>query len=118
MRLRSDIWIASYLRRVMAQGAFVAVRRKGIPEAGAIFIRIDSLGGESALYGPAPQSLSGAEVGGEDGGRLFVRLHTGETIPNEIVEQRLAKETKFDPDCWIIEVEDRSGRSFLEGSLV
>lgn len=113
MRLRSDIWIAAYLRRVMAGGAFVAVRRKGVPEGGVIFIRIDRLDGTGTLFGPAPQSLSG-----DDSERRFRRLHDGETIPNNLIEDRIAKETKFDPDCWIIEVEDRNGRSFLDGSVV
>lgn len=112
MRLRSDIWIAAYLRRVMAGGAFVAVRRKGIPEGGVILIRIDRLDGSGTLFGPAPPSLSS-----EDGDRRFRRLHDAETMPNNFIEDRLAKETKFDPDCWIIEVEDRQGRSFLDGSV-
>ena len=50
MRLRSDIWIAGYLRRVMAAGAFVAVRRKGVPEGGTIFLRIDHLDGNNQLF--------------------------------------------------------------------
>lgn len=114
MRLRSDIWIAGYIRRVMAGGAFVAVRRKGVPEAGAIFIRIDRLDGTGSLYGPAPQSVSEDE----HGGRRFVRLHPAETTPDEILESKLSKETNFDPDCWIIEVEDRRGRSFLDDDIV
>ena len=97
----------------MVQGGFVVVRRKGVPEAGAIFIHIDRLDGTGQLFGPAPPSMDGDD----DGGRRFVRLHTAETIENNLIDQRLMKETKFDPDCWIIDVEDRSGRSFLEGSL-
>jgi hypothetical protein len=114
MRLRSDIWIAAYLRRVMAGGAFVAVRKKGEPSAGAIFIRIDRLNGTGSLFGPAPQAVAEDE----HGGRIFLALHDAETMPNEMIDKRLTKETNFDPDCWIIEVEDRLGRSFLEGSLV
>jgi hypothetical protein len=30
------------------------------------------------------------------------------------VEERLAKEIRFDPDVWIIETEDRAGRHFLD----
>jgi len=113
LRLRSDLWIAGYLRRATAAGAFVAVRRKGEVSAGAIFIRIDRLDGTGTLFGPAPQTLS------EDaaGGRVFVRLHGTETIPDEKIEQRLSKETNFDPDCWIIDVEDKAGRSFLDDAL-
>jgi hypothetical protein len=30
------------------------------------------------------------------------------------VEERLARESRFDPDVWIVEVEDRAGRHFLD----
>ena len=30
------------------------------------------------------------------------------------IETRLTKEIRFDPDLWIIEVEDRTGRNFLD----
>jgi hypothetical protein len=30
------------------------------------------------------------------------------------VEERLAKEIRFDPDAWIVETEDRAGRHFLD----
>lgn len=108
MRLRTDIWAAGYVRRAMSAGAFVAVRRKGAPEAGAIFIRIDRLDGTNQLFGPAPQSSLRADLD-----RRFVRVHDQETIDGAAVESRLAKECRFDSDLWIIEVEDRQGRHFL-----
>jgi hypothetical protein len=30
------------------------------------------------------------------------------------IEARLTKEIRFDPDLWVIEVEDRTGRNFLD----
>ena len=33
---------------------------------------------------------------------------------DEAVEAYLAREIKFDPDVWIVEVEDRAGRNFLD----
>ncbi len=30
------------------------------------------------------------------------------------IEARLAKEIGFDPDVWIVEIEDRAGRHFLD----
>jgi hypothetical protein len=34
--------------------------------------------------------------------------------PEADAEARLAREVKFDPDLWVIEVEDRAGRHFLD----
>jgi hypothetical protein len=115
MRLRSDIWVAAYLRRANAAGAFAVQRRRGAPEAGAIFIRIDHPDRRGALFGPAPQSFH--DAGGTDAGRRFVRLHDSDWIEPAAIEARLAKEIRFDPDLWIIEVEDREGRTFLDDAL-
>ena len=56
MRLKSGIWVAAYIRRCQVAGAFVAVRRRGADEAGAIFIKLNRLDGTAEVYGPAPQT--------------------------------------------------------------
>lgn len=109
MRLRADIFVAALIRRVQVAGAYATLRRRGAPEAGAIFVRIDRLDGTSALFGPAPQS----EIG-EDGDRLFHRMHKDEWVENLAVEDRLRREMNFDPDLWIVDIEDRQGRDFLK----
>jgi hypothetical protein len=112
MRLRSDIWVAAYLRRCGAEGIPAVLRRRGASEAGAIFVRIDRLDGRSALYGPAPSFLGTDSERGVE--RTFTRIHVSETIDDQEAEKRLARELSFDPDIWIIEVEDREGRPRLD----
>lgn len=111
MHLRADIWVAAYLRRMGVEGAVAMLRRRGAAEAGAIFVKIDRLDGQAALYGPAPQSEL-AERDGVD--RVWMRLHQDEWIDPASVEEKIAREMKFDPDLWLIEVEDRKGRCFLD----
>jgi hypothetical protein len=112
MRLKTGIWVAAYLRRCNVEGVFAAVRRHGAEEAGAIFIKINQLDGTGALYGPAPQS---AFDEAQPADRLFVVLVGRDTPAAEAgIEARLTKEIRFDPDLWVIEVEDRAGRNFLD----
>lgn len=113
MRLTSDFFVSAYIRRCGVEGAFAGLRRRGGAEAGAIFIVIDRLDGTGTLYGPAPQ----AAYDGESLERAFSRLHKEESVPRETIEARLDKELRFDSDCWIIEVEERSGKHFLERIL-
>jgi hypothetical protein len=110
MRLRADIWVAAYLRRCAVEGAVATLRRRGAAEAGAIFVKVDRLDGLAALYAPAPQSEL-AERGVE---RLWSRAHKDEWIDPGEVEKRLTREMAFDPDLWIVEVEDRQGRCWLD----
>jgi hypothetical protein len=112
MRLKSGIWVAAYLRRANIEGAFAAVRRRGAEEAGAIFIIVNRLDGTGTLYGPAPQS---AFDEAQPVDRFFAAvLGGGAPVPESEIEARLTREIRFDPDIWIVEIEDRAGRHFLE----
>ena len=114
MRLKSAIWVAAYVRRCNVEGVFAAVRRRGAEEAGAVFLKVSRLDGTAALYGPAPQTAF------DDAGpaeRAFVAV-TPQPVPEADVEKRLEKEIKFDPDVWIVEIEDRAGRTFLDQALM
>jgi hypothetical protein len=110
MRLRADIWVAAYIRRCETEGAAAVLRRRGAAEAGAVFVKVDRLDGTAALYAPAPQSEV-AERGVE---RLWARAHKEAWIDAGDVEGRIGKEISFDPDLWLIEVEDRAGRHWLD----
>ena len=110
MRLKSAIWVAAYLRRCQSEGVFGAVRRRGAEEAGAVFVKVALLDGNAMLYGPAPQSAYDESRPTE---RAFAPT-SKEPVPEQAVEERLAKELRFDPDAWIVETEDRAGRHFLE----
>ena len=110
--MKSGIWVAAYLRRCNVEGVFAAVRRRGAEEAGAIFVKINRLDGSAVLYGPAPQS---AFDEAQPADRMFVPLAGSDKPASETdIEARLAKEVRFDPDLWVIEVEDREGRNFLD----
>jgi hypothetical protein len=107
-RLRSDFWVAAHLRRCAVEGVDAVLRRRGAEEAGAIFVKVDRLDGTASLYGPAPQLF--VEEAAE--GRLFAPALTDAPVPD--VEDRLKREIRFDPDLWIVEIDDRAGRHLLD----
>jgi len=109
MRVTSALWVAAYVRRCHGEGAFAVVVRRGAEEAGAIIVTVDRLDGTNDLYLPAPQSAFDAAQPDE---RLFLRVL--ERAGADEISARLASERRFDSDIWIVTVEDREGRSFLE----
>lgn len=115
MRVKAAIWVAAYLRRVNASGASAVLVRRGAEEAGPIFIRIDRLDGTGELYSPAPQSAYD-EASPTD--RLFTRRFPGGPAPAERLAEAIARELRMDPDLWLIDVEDRDGRNFLDELVV
>ena len=110
MRLRADIFVSALLRRCGVENVPAILRRRGAAEAGAIFIKVDRLDGTATLFGPAPQSQDLPD--GID--RLFARLHRAEAIDTPDAEERLRKEITFDRDLWIVEIDDRAGRPFVD----
>ena len=75
-----------------------------------MFVKLTLLDGTALLFTPAPQS---AYDTGRPVDRIFTPL-TAEPVEEAKVEERLQKEIRFDPDIWIIEIEDKAGRHFLD----
>jgi hypothetical protein len=111
MRLKSGIWVSAYIRRCATEGLHAVVRRRGADEAGAVFVKIDRLDGTADLFGPAPQSAFEDSHPIE---RAFTACLKTQPATDADAESYLAKQLRFDPDLWIVEVEDRQGRNFLD----
>jgi hypothetical protein len=110
MRVKSNLWVAAYLRRCQNENIFGVVRRRGAEEAGAIFVKLALLDGNALLFTPAPQT---AYDDSRPTDRVFAPS-TPQPVAEQAVEDRLAKEIRFDSDIWIVEIEDRAGRHFLD----
>ncbi len=113
MRLRTEFWVKAFIRRCAVEGASAVVVRHGDDDAGAIFIKVDRLDGTCALFGPAPAGLDGA-----DSDRRWTTCLAPSGVEYAKADAFLAREVSFDSDLWIVEVEDRRGRHFLDDSLV
>jgi hypothetical protein len=105
------------VRQVMSQLGTATVVYHGDDQAGAIYVKIARLDGTAALYSPAPQSFAMAEEPSEtDGERRFTAYFPAGT-PERQVDDHMQRQREFDGDLWLIEIEDRQGRHFLDGWL-
>jgi hypothetical protein len=111
-RVTSDFFVAAYVRRRNDAGRFTAVVRRGAAEAGAIFVKVARLDRTADLYGPAPQMLVDDADVAVAGGRVFERLMAAR--PEDEVDERLAREHRFDTDLWVVETEARDGDHGLD----
>lgn len=100
-RLTSDMWIAAYRKRLELMGIPAFVTAKGDATAGAILIRVSTMNGHGTLF------QRNMDV---DGKRVWTVLAEGTDA--ELSEAE-ARQRAFDPDLWIIEVEDPAGRHLL-----
>lgn len=104
-QLKTDFWVQALIRRAQAAGAFATVARKGDPDAGAVLVKVATLDGKARLYGPAQDAA---------GERVWMDLSAGALGDAEhAVDAHWTGRGAKDPDLWVVEIEDRAGRTFL-----
>ncbi|MGR3291720.1 MAG: DUF1491 family protein [Paracoccaceae bacterium] len=102
-RLRADIWVGAYLTRLRLANIPAFITAKGDASAGAILVKLSTLDGQACAYQRSFDLMSGQ--------RAWVVLAQGS---DREVEDALTRQKSFDPDLWVIEVEDKAGRHLLD----
>jgi len=102
-RLTAEFWVQAYLARLRLQEIPAFVVAHGDDTAGAVLVKLNTLDGRVRAFQRSFDLMSGA--------RRWVVLSEGE---ERAVDEIIAKQRSFDPDLWVIEVEDRAGRHLLD----
>lgn len=102
-RLASHIWVAAYLRRLQMAGIPAYVTARGDATAGAVLVKLALLDGTARTYTRRFDLDSNA--------RKWEVLVEG---PELEVDTAITRQRGFDPDLWVIEVEDMRGRHLLD----
>ncbi len=102
-RLTADIWVSAYLARLRLEGIPAFVVARGDATAGAVLVKLNTLDGRARAYQRSFDPASGRRV-------WMVLAEGGEAD----VDAALARQRSFDPDLWLIEVEDKAGRHLLD----
>ena len=107
-RLKAGIYVKALIRRAEVAGASAYVVRRGAEEAGALFLRLARLDGTCTVLNQARR--------GE--GELVWMKPLGETSDDASAAKYFEKQVRYDPDLWIVEIEDREGRAFVDEAIV
>jgi len=104
-RLKAGIWVRAYIRRCEVGGASAFVVAKGDETAGAVLIKVNRLGEGCEVF---------TASAGLDGERRWL-IGTGPApVAEPEADDYIARQRRYDPDLWVIEVEDTEGRHFLD----
>jgi hypothetical protein len=103
MELHSDIWVAALIRRAMLGGAAATVVRKGEARSGAVLVKMfDAKSRAARLYAQALNAK------GET-----VWMRPVQTDAETDIDAYVERAVRFDPDLWLVEIEDADGTRFL-----
>jgi len=102
-RLATGIWVGAYLARLGAEGIPVYVVARGDETAGAVLVKLATMDGKAQAFHRVVELMSGT--------RRWDLLAEG---PEREVDETIRKQRGYDPDLWVIEVEDARGRHLLD----
>ncbi|MGC1495844.1 MAG: DUF1491 family protein [Sulfitobacter sp.] len=102
-RLTARFWVDAYLARLRFQDIPAFVVSHGDDTGGAVLVKLNTLDGQAVLFQRSFDLMTGD--------RRWVELTSGVEAD---VDESIARQRGFDPDLWVIEVEDRAGRHLLD----
>ena len=105
--LKSEILINAGIRAAEKNFTNAYVTKRGDSEAGAIFVKVDTLDGYAKLF---TRNLK-YDLINENDVVEFVNLYPEKKLQNIDIDKRITKEIEIDSDCWIVEIEDKEGRN-------
>ena len=101
--LNSDLWVGALIRRAEIGGAFATVVKRGDDRAGTVIVKSwDTSERRARVF---------TEAFGPDGERLWMQPVESE-FESEL-DAYVQRQIGYDPDLWIVEIEDRQGRHFI-----
>ena len=108
-RLKTDLWIRSQIRLCDIRSIPAVVARRGDGDAGQVLIKRNRTDGTSEVFARAKSidSVSGWRC-------VTGSVPVGEDAARAVIE----REVGFDPDLWVLEIEDRDEDYELDGPIV
>ena len=106
INLKSEFWVKAYLKRLSLEGISGFVVRHGDDDAGELLIKISTLDGNAKLFQ--------REYNLDTGYRIWNCTFSG---AEKDADTSIKTQSGFDPDLWILEIEDVQGRHFLDSII-
>ena len=102
-RITARFWVDAYLARLRLFGIPAFVVAHGDDTGGAVLVRLSTLDGQGVLFQRSFDLETGA--------RVWAELARGSDAD---LDASVGRQRGFDPDLWVIEVEDKAGRHLLD----
>lgn len=103
-----DLWIAAQTRSCAREGVSAIVTRKGACASGTLILKINRLDGTADLYSQIRL----------DEERVWMNMSAKGPLPEAEADATIEREASFDPDLWVVEIEDKQGRTWFQGRVV
>lgn len=105
--LPTDMMINAHIRIAARDGVPITVVRRGYDTSGTIVLKINTLDGNARVL---TQVRYGDEL-------VWSPVGPSDPMPERQADEYLAQQASFDPDSWLLEIEDKKGRHWFPGKI-
>jgi hypothetical protein len=109
VRLKSELRVQAWLRRANGLGLMTAVVRKGEAESGTVILKINRHGAGCEVFSP---------VADPNGASAWMSAFPKGAVKEPEADAYLQRQAKYDPDLWVLEIEDPKGLFALEEPIL
>ncbi len=107
-RIKAGIWVSAALRLGMLDNKPGVVVRKGDADAGGVLVKLYGRTGSMVL----------SQFRDMEGELSWMRATGPEPVPEEVADDYIAKQVRFDPDLWVLEFDAADYLPPFEGKIV
>lgn len=109
MGLTTGIWVSAQVR--ICDRAFIpaTIVRHGNDESGTVLVKVNRFEQGVTVY---------AQATSLDGEQAWSRGTGPKPVTEAEADAYIERQVKYDPDVWVLEIEDRKGQYKLDGKVV
>jgi hypothetical protein len=109
MGLTTGLWVMAQVR--LCDRAFMpaTVVRRGDPDAGTVLLKLNRFEAGVTVYTQASTM---------DEGPAWSRGTGPKPVTEPEADAYIARQVQYDPDVWVLEIEDRKGQYKVDGKIV
>lgn len=107
--LKAGIWIKAQIRICDLNFLPAAIARRGDADAGAVLLKLNRLEAGTEVL---------TQVRDPNGERAWMRGTGSDLVPDHEADAYIAKQVTYDPDIWVLEIEDPHYRYQIDGKII
>jgi len=108
-RLKTSIWVQAQIRICDLAAIPIVVMKRGDPDAGTVVLKICRRDRTCEVF---------SQVRDFDGRMKWMRASGPDPVPEADAEPLIERQTKRDPDLWVIEIDDPHNRYEIDTPVI